>query len=182
VQSDKPDIIPTLLQPNSIEFFIFNSNQTVEIPKVKITFDKWAGTPFEDTYNNKPVLDFNGEPVFAELAILRIFQSEGWNGVWVDTYRRKYRNGYWDENSLVQLPPAKQLLLNNIYKIAGIKSGCWDVFCWRDDEVIFAESKLRMKDKIRHNQILWLEAALKYGLKEDSFLMVEWDLAEEFNL
>jgi hypothetical protein len=178
-KSDKPHMNPSLLQPNSIESFFFTSNKTVEIPKVNLTFDKWTGNQFEDTYNNKPVLNFEDEPVFAELAILRIFQSEGWNGVWVDTYRRKYRNGYWDENSVVQLPQDKQLSLNNIYKIAGIKSGCWDVFCWKDEEVIFAESKRRMKDKIRANQIQWLEAAFKYGLKEDSFLMVEWDLAEE---
>ncbi len=169
---------PSLLEPNSVEVFTFPSNQTVTIPKVNILFNQWTGTVLPDTYNNKPVLNFNGEPVFAELAILRIFQNEGWNGVWVDTYRRKCRIGYWGADCLVNLPTDKQLILEDIYKIAGIKSGCWDVFCWKDDEVIFAESKRHKKDKIRPNQVQWLEAALKYGLREDSFLMVEWDLLE----
>jgi hypothetical protein len=173
---------PSSLKPNSVETINFSSTKSVRIPKVNLTFNKWAGNPFADTYNNKPVLNFKGEPVFAELAILRIFQSVSWNGVWVDTYRRKYRNGYWEENSIVELPEDKQLLVNNIYKISGIKSGCWDVFCWKDDAVIFAESKRRLKDKIRPNQIQWLEAALKYGLKEDSFLIVEWDLSDYISI
>jgi len=53
-----------------------------------------------------------------------------------------------------------------------------DVFCWKDDSIIFAESKCLSKDKIRPNQIQWLDAALNYGLKEESFLMVEWDLSD----
>lgn len=168
---------PNLLQPNNKEAIVFSTNKVVEIPTVNLSFKKWSGIQPDDTYNNKAVIDFNGEPVFAELASLRIFQNEGWEGVWVDTYRRKYRNSYWENEPVVELPEEKLLLLNNIYKIAGIKSGCWDVFCWKDDEVIFAEAKRHKKDKIRPNQIRWLEAAFQYGLKEDSFLIVEWALS-----
>ena len=168
---------PKLLQPNNTESIVFSTNEVVRIPKVHLTFEKWSGIYPDDTYGNKTVLNFNDEPVFAELAILRIFQKDGWNGVWVDTYGRKYRNSYWGNAPIAELPEEKQLLLNKIYKIAEINSGCFDVFCWNEDRVIFAEAKRQKKDKIRANQIKWLEAAFENGLKEDSFLIVEWDLA-----
>lgn len=41
-------------------------------------FRKWTGKPSHDTYNGKPVLEFNGEPAFAELVILRTFEEAGW--------------------------------------------------------------------------------------------------------
>jgi disulfide oxidoreductase YuzD len=53
------------------------------------------------------------------------------------------------------------------------------VFCWKEDKVIFAESKRKSKDKIRQTQIHWLETAIKYGFNEKSFLMVEWDISEK---
>jgi hypothetical protein len=73
------NLYPALLHPNSFELINFPSNQLLEIPKVNVLFEKWNGSSFSDTYNSKAVLDFNGEPVFAEIAILIIFQSEGWN-------------------------------------------------------------------------------------------------------
>ena len=55
-------------------------------------------------------------------------------------------------------------------------SGCWDVLGWKDDKIIFAESKRTKKDKIRSTQINWLSAGLKFGLKAEKFLIVEWDI------
>ncbi len=168
---------PKNLEPSSFETIRLFSGEEIQIPKATPCFEKWSGDTLADTYGNKAILNFNGEPVFAELAILRIFQNAGWNGVWVDTYRRKYRTEYWNSKNDVNLPSDKQMLLDNIYKLAGSGNGCWDVFCWRKKTVIFAESKRLSKDKIRETQIKWLEAALKYGLnKETSFLIVEWRL------
>jgi hypothetical protein len=31
------------------------------------------------------------EHLFAELAVLSVFQQHGWNGVWADSFGRKYR-------------------------------------------------------------------------------------------
>ena len=55
-------------------------------------------------------------------------------------------------------------------------SGCWDVLGWKDDRIIFAESKRSKKDSIRSTQISWLTAGLKHGLKKDNFLIVQWDM------
>ena len=128
-----------------------------------------------DTYGGKLVLDFDGKPEFAELGILRLFERAGWQGFWVDTFRKKYRTHYWPANE-VEPPEAQASLLNRIHEAAGIYKGCWDVFCWNGDRYIFAESKRHSKDHIRDSQRHWLEAAIGCGIPLESFLAVEWSL------
>lgn len=170
-------IYPKLLTPNLTQSFRFSTGEEIEIPKAEVHFEKWIGEEIEDDYNKKPILCFNSEAVFAELAILRIFQNDGWNGVWVDTYSRKYRTEFWNNKNGVELLPNKQILLDTIYENLGSKKGCWDVFCWKKEAIIFVESKRQSKDKIRESQIAFLEAALTCGLSKESFLIVEWTLA-----
>ncbi len=152
------------------------SGNKMKIPKVTPTFDSWTGEPIKDIYGGKPILDFDGEPVFAELAILRAFQNVGWNGVWVDTFKKRYRVGYWDDDNAVVLPSEQETLLNRIYERAGSRNGCWDVFCWQSDVQLFVEAKRHRHDHIRATQRRWLEAAISAGLPTDAFLVVEWSL------
>jgi hypothetical protein len=114
--------------------------------------------------------------VFAELAVLRLFQREGWDGVWVDSYRQKYRVGYWEEGAEVDLPPEREELLMQVYRKAGGRKGCWDVYCWKGGVVVFAESKRRTRDGTRETQLRWMEAALAVGVPLERFLLVEWSL------
>jgi hypothetical protein len=168
---------PDLLVPITIEVIELPSGETVRIPKTEPTFNLWKGKPISDTYGDKTILDFDGEPVFAELAILRILQKDGWQGVWVDSFRKKFRTNY-PVNS-VALPPKQQRLLSEIYEKAGSNKGCWDVFCWRDDGTqLFAESKRQGRDRMRNSQRCWLEAAIKYGLPGAAFLVVEWKVSD----
>jgi hypothetical protein len=148
------------------------------IPKATPTFTAWAGQPIADTYNGKQVLSVNGKPAFAELAILWALQSIGWDGVWIDTYSRVYRTGYWD-SAPADLPAKPAALLERIQKEAGSRFGAWDVFCCRGDSVLFAESKRAGHDKIRDSQVKWLEAAMRAGFSADDFLIVEWSLESE---
>lgn len=168
-------IYPKELIPNSKEIIRLSKNKTVEISKASPYFEKWIGEPIEDNYN-KIVLGFNGEPLFAEFIILQIFQNEGWDGVWVDTYRKKYRKD-WINKKGVDLPPDKMKILNKIYNKIGSNKGCWDIFCWKSDQIILTESKYSKKDKLRANQINFLKAALEIGFDTKSFLLVEWSLA-----
>lgn len=62
----------------------FPSGETVQVQKRVFVFNLWTGAPV-DAYGGKPVIDVGGEPLFAELALLRHFQKEGYDGVWVDT-------------------------------------------------------------------------------------------------
>lgn len=167
---------PRLLQPKYAEPISLSSGSTVEIPKTTLVFNRWTGVPIADTYGGKPVLDFAGEPVFAELAVLRAFQTSGWSGAWVDTYRQKYRIGYWKESSEIALPPEQEAFLERIHGQVGMSKGCWDVFCWQGTRRMFVEVKQLGRDQIRDTQRRWLEAALCIGLPLESFLIVEWSM------
>ena len=67
------------LQPYLAEsqIFLLPSGASVPIQKYFLEFKRWKGAPIPNTYNNKAVIDWIGEPVFAELAVLRLFQSHG---------------------------------------------------------------------------------------------------------
>lgn len=168
---------PTLLTPTTIEKIELPSGKVVRIPKVNPLFKIWTGKPVTDTYGNKLILSFNGKPAFAELAILRIFQDNGWCGVWIDTYANKYRTAYWPKNE-IELPSQQQQLLQEIYEKAGSNKGSYDVFCWKEARFLFAESKIQGHDKIRDTQRRWLEASIECGLPLTSFLLVEWSVKQ----
>jgi hypothetical protein len=96
--------------------------------------------------------------------------------VWMDTYRRKFRADYWNAPP-VELPQEPQALLDRISAVRGGKHrGTWDVFCWRDDEYLFAESKWKNHDRLNPAQLDWLDAALSLDMPLPSFLIVEWSL------
>lgn len=168
---------PNILTPTTKEQITLPSaGRVVHIPKAKPLFKLWTGNPVSDTYGGKLVLSFNGKPAFAELVILKILQDDGWTGVWVDTYRNKYRTSYWPKDE-VELPSEQQQVLREIYQKAGSNKGCFDVFCWKETLCIFAESKRQEgQDKIRDTQRQWLEAAIECGLPLTSFLLVEWSV------
>jgi hypothetical protein len=166
---------PRLLEPDGTEGIKLRSGHIVDVPKTHPQFRLWSGEPILDTYGKKPVLDSDGLPAFAEMRILRLFQQDSWTGVWVDTFRRKFRTEFWPKNE-IQLPPQERELLENIYRRAGNRNGCWDVFCWKGADHIWAESKFRGRDSITAAQEKWLDAALECGLPLSSFLIVEWAL------
>jgi hypothetical protein len=159
--------------------------QTINIPKSIVRFDKWTGDPVKETFGGKPVLNVSGKPMFAELAIMTHFQNDGWQARWVETYGKtqpifltawiddKYKNQVhvpFADTKITQLLADIATLNNNSY------SGCWDLVASKGDNLIFAESKRSKKDSIRTTQVNWLSAALKYGLKHDNFLVVQWDM------
>jgi hypothetical protein len=164
---------PNLLAPTTIEKIELPSGHVVQIPKANPLFELWNGEPVSDTYGKKTILRFNGKPAFAELVILKVFQDDGWHGVWVDTYGHTYRTSYWPKDE-VELQAEQQHLLQKIHQKAGSNKGCFDVFCWKESQYLFAESKRQGHDKIRDTQRVWLEAAIGCGLPLTSFLLVEW--------
>ncbi|HEV2329843.1 MAG TPA: hypothetical protein VGY56_13755 [Verrucomicrobiae bacterium] len=166
---------PSQLSPTAVETVKLPSGKTVKIAKATPVFKLWTGKAVKETYGGKAVLDFYGQPQFAELGILRIFEREGWQGVWVDTYRNKYRTSYWPKDSAT-LPDKQAKLLEAIYKANGTRSGCFDVFCWKGRDYIFAESKRCDQDKLRETQKQWIASAIKADVPLRSLLVVEWGI------
>lgn len=169
---------PLQLKPHYVEPIKLSTGQVVSLPKAKPHFKSWRGPVAFDRYGNKPVLDLNGEPLFAELVILRLFEEAGWTGVWVDSYRRCYRSS---SQNKVDLPEDKLTMLKRIRAKTGKQGGCFDVFVWLDEQMLFAESKREGHDRLRASQFKWIEAALNCGLSRESFLIVEWSLGESYN-
>ena len=173
--------LPEILKPTGYESIMIAPRHVINVPKATPIFLPWCGNAILDNYNGKQVLNVGGEPAFAELAILWAMLADGWEGVWIDTYRRKYRKGYWDVMPLSELPPERAQLLERIYTRAGSRSGAWDVYCWNGSKVLFAESKRARRDKIRDSQRHWLAAAIGEGYPKESFLVVEWSIGKNPN-
>jgi len=166
---------PSILNANAQASLVLSTGEKILVPKATPQFRRWSGEQLKNTYGGKALIDVSGEPLFAELAILRAFKSDGWSGVWVDTFGNRFRT-IW-EGCGVDLPPEKKLFLDRLNLASNTRNGCWDVFCWRNDEVVFAEAKCLDNDRIRSTQVRWLEAVLRCGLKAESFLLVEWSFA-----
>ena len=176
---------PSLLKPTETELFVFN-DKTVEIPKVVITFKLWKGIPIANTFGGKPLIDFDGTPMFAELAIMKLFKISGWQARWIETYgasaKAPFHFSNWIDGRLTEQPIDLIQEDNILTMLNGVSllnkesySGCWDVLGWLNEKVVFAESKRTKKDKFRSTQHAWLSAGMAYGLHTNNFLVVEWD-------
>jgi hypothetical protein len=136
--------------------------------------------------NGKPLIDFGGHPVFAELCIFELMRLSGWQARWVQTFGAATEAPRcltaWSDNPLTAQqhePITEHWVANLLQRIAaangGTYAGCWDVVGWHHDQVVLAELKRRRKDHIRSTQLGWLEAALQLDLQPHNFLLVEWD-------
>jgi hypothetical protein len=166
---------PLALRATATETIRLLDGGHLELPKATPCFKPWTGPPIADDYGGKQVLDFQGRPLFAELVILRLFQAEGWDGVWIDTYRRRR---LVDLAVLGELPADREELLRTIAMNAGTRGGCFDVYAWRAGQVAFAESKRSRRDRIRPTQKRWISGALAASILLGSLLIVEWSLTE----
>jgi len=117
---------------------VLPSGEAVRVPTRHLSFEAWSGPPISDTYGGKAVLDLNGEPLFAELAILRLLQREGFDGVWGDTFRHRFRQSIALEEC--KLPPWVQAEFEKIVGEIGNWSGCWDVLAWKSENRIRVDS------------------------------------------
>jgi hypothetical protein len=82
-----------------------------------------AQSPF-DRYGQKAVLEFRSKPLFAELVILRLFEEVGWSGVWVDSYRKRFRA---DVTEPVEIPADNRhhtCLADTVRAVGGLIPDC----------------------------------------------------------
>lgn len=165
---------PEDLEPSTTQPFSLKDGRVVEVPKAVPCFSRWSGQLPGDTFGGKAVLNFKGRPAFAELIILWSFLEARWEGVWVDSFGKRYLREFWPIPGPLSLPSEHEDLLRQIVDRTGAQGRSWDVFCWSAARVVFAEAKRERYDWIRSSQIAFLAAALDIGVPISSFLVVEW--------
>src|SRR6266436_4042781 len=99
---DRSNGLPAQLRPIDSEV-IRLSDRVVSIGKAMPTFALWTGPPVA-SYGGKALLEGAGSPTFAELLILDLLRQHGWDGVWVDSFRRKFWCGLPSASDPVELP------------------------------------------------------------------------------
>lgn len=147
--------------------------ETTLIPRFSMRFRKVGADP---RFGNKPLVEWDGESVYPELAIVRLLKKNGLDGVWVDSYRGKF----WDGMSVERrLPDAARDAYESILRAnRGRRGGFWDVMAWEENEFIFIELKQNTadcKDRISEKQRSWLQAALRAGFRPSCFFVCEWN-------
>lgn len=171
--------IPPELKTNGNVTITTPSGAKATLPLCHINFQKWTGKLPDFDFGGKPLIDYQGNAIFAEFAILNLLKESGWDGVWVETYGGihflKDMPGGWKlaKNS-VSIPTEKEVLLRNILKMAKT-TACFDVFAWKNDEIIFCESKHKGKDRLTKAQTRFIEGALSYGISKKALIIVEWE-------
>ncbi|WP_148699345.1 hypothetical protein [Candidatus Nitrososphaera evergladensis] len=63
----------------------------VSVPAISIIFNRWKGKPIKDDMAGKPIVEYDGRPIFAELAIVQMAVrsrggGEGWSALWQEAY------------------------------------------------------------------------------------------------
>ena len=166
-----------------------------DVRGVYLRLPKWGGEPFADDFGKKAagMVELGGEHLFAELAVLRLLEREGWSGRWANTYSGKgeiwkYLTEWRDvprqeqKNRPIEEAEPRQL----IAQVAGMNKparygGAWDVYAWRGSEFAFFQTKRgapKGKDTVKNPQVDWLRSALYLGdplITLASFCFVLWD-------
>lgn len=176
-----------------------DGNQVL-IPVARLTFDQWKGRHINNTFGCKPIVDYNGKWMFAELAIRnRIVDgghAAGWSAQWIEGryYLEQWNDAPFNKQqkeSIQKLPNWNQLKLIDAhcaelfpeYK-RNSYSGCWDILAWNAVTTLFIELKRYRKDRITLPQKRWLASVLSADLMpekltEKNFLVIEWDFEDD---
>lgn len=171
------------------------------IPEVRgaaMRLPRWTGAAFADDFGRKSAafVELDGEHLFAELAVLRLLERDGWEGRWVTTHGgahgeiwkllTKWRDAPRAEQRHVPIEDerARQLLASIAHANKPARyTGCWDVYAWRGGEHVFVACKrdsASSKDRLKRPQEEWMRMALAAHpgiFTADSFCVIQWDYA-----
>ncbi len=159
---------------------------THRVPRAFHFFTPYPADVSVHTFGGKDLLLVDDRPQFAEVAILRLFLG-GLTGRWVETYGKPaMAPALWRAwhpggvRSQTHVPIEQAWVNERLRAIARANgnsfSGCWDVVAWKNDRLVFAESKRAKRDRLRNTQVRWLEAAMGCGCGVEDFVVVEWAL------
>ena len=126
---------------------------------------------------NKPGLLFNGRTTWAEFILVALLEAAGWDARWVRNWSGG-RQFCSEVGELRRLSGHGEAVFEAIHASAPDLRGhgTWDVIAWKDDQVLFLESKqARSSDRLRDSQLRFMDAALVLGTRPDAFAVVEYD-------
>jgi hypothetical protein len=171
-------LLPPELQPTDVMQVTLPRGTVAKLPLCRPVFSSWTGAPLNFDFGGKPAVNYNQEGCFAELAILRALLKHDWSGVWVEAFGgTHFLNAMPKSWSLrdghVSIPPEKEAILKRIWQASGT-TACFDVFAWKDSEVLFCEAKRQGKDNLTDGQVRFIEGALACGVPLNSLLIAEW--------
>jgi len=183
------------------------SRATVELPKYALKFaeshdrDAWNWATNEAMNNGKPLVDWQGQPMFAELAVASIFRSAGWQAYWSECYGglvfldrmpnlpRGSRTAKLKQFG-VTIDPGKASLIESIRRKCTVPNySCLDLIAWTPDRTVLVELKhigrgkaanrgRKARDKLTDAQLRFVDAALESNLLvADDILIVEWQFS-----
>lgn len=161
-----PELQWTDPEPFSVE------DRTILIPKFSMHFRRVGANP---AFGNKPIVEWQGESFYSELAVVRILKNSGLDAVWIDSYRGKFWEGMSQERTLPDV--AREAYAKILQANGGKRGGFWDVMAWKGNEFVFVELKQNTpecKDRISEKQRAWLQAALMAGFQQSYFYVCEW--------
>lgn len=173
--SELCDLLGAAVRPDTT-IQLPKSNTVVSVTTLLRREKLWDG-PVPDAFRsvpNKPALDFEQRPTWAEFIILRLLERGGWTGAWVKNWADK-REFWRDVAQPTELPPKALRLFQDIEKSIGARGGCWDVLAYREGQFLFVELKKRGRDRLQPSQRTWMEVALAHGVPKTSFAVVEWE-------
>lgn len=163
-----------------------------------VRFARWTGPAFADDMGRKAAafVELDGEHLFAELAVLRLLEREGWQGRWVITTGGAHGEisklvTRWQDapradqkHAPIEDAAPRQLLAGIAHANKPARyAGCWGVFAWRGAEYLFLECRRvsgSKVDPVKAKQVEWMRMALASQpgvLRSTSFCMVHWDYA-----
>lgn len=162
----------------------------VTVPGVNLVFKRWNGKPIRDDFGGRQAVDYEGRPVFAEIAMVQMAVKAGWSAFWQQAYPIRQSGPYyyadWKEDAVRKDQTAAGSLDSPYHQdlqasIARYNSnsfrGCWDIIAWNGEgrRTLYIKSKHFGKDSIRDSQVRWFSACLSAGLKKrENFLVVQW--------
>jgi len=155
-KSEMNSELPPDLRASSYEE-IKTKQGSLKIPKATPTFQEWLGPPIKDPLGmgKKPLVDYMGRPMFAELRILHLLSTSGWYGVWINSFRKKFHIEFPNEIAQKDLPQEVRDRLIEINGNDKFPVGAWDLCCFKDSKILFVESKKKRMGLLRIRSIGW---------------------------
>jgi len=183
--------VPAVAKPHFPASLVSLEEARVELPRrgdvpiarFRVEFNaspKPVALGFQQAWASKPQVSCDGQALFPEIAVLTLFQKEGWDGVWVDLPRRKYFTRMPTLSKGITLDIYVAQLLTRTAGAAGSggKASCWELVLWHGRSVFFASIREATAGEpaagLRKAELDWLEAGLRSGLAPGQFIIVEW--------